>query len=249
MQSKLASLPSKAVQAAILPLINYVIFGDAAQKQNRRNTISYTKEERRATLEEALNVYQVFASTLKWSEYFRLIKALLYKLQRVAAKSNLASVADGGKAYDEELVERERTVTKCICRVLNGFNCESIPDSGEQYVKQGWQAPLAATENEEPKYSGAEIGLEFEEVLKRASLEDAEESDEEIPEEAVADEEMEGTGISGIQTRLMTKVLPILERHLTESKSTKDEDGQPVIRSFVVMSIIKLLRRMPLATF
>jgi len=124
LQSKLASLPPKAVQAAILPLVNYVIFGDAAQKQNRRNTISYTKEERRATLEEALNVYQVFASTLKWSEYFRLIKALLYKLQRVAAKSNLASVADGGKAYDEELVERERTVTKCICRVLNGFNCE-----------------------------------------------------------------------------------------------------------------------------
>ena len=67
-------------------------------------------------------------------------------------------------------------------------------------MKQGWQAPLAATENEEPKYSGAEIGLEFEEVLKRASLnnEDAEESDEEIPEEVVADEEMEGTGISGI---------------------------------------------------
>lgn len=57
LQSKLASLPSKAVQAAILPLVNYVIFGDAAQKQNRRNTISYTKEERRATLEEALNVY------------------------------------------------------------------------------------------------------------------------------------------------------------------------------------------------
>jgi TATA-binding protein-associated factor Taf7 len=115
-------------------------------------------------------------------------------------------------------------------------------------VKQGWQAPLAATENEEPKYSGAEIGLEFEEVLKRASLnnEDAEDSDEE---EAVADEEMEGTGIGGIQTKLMTKVLPILERHLTESKSTKDEDGQPVIRSFVVMSIIKLLRRMPLTTF
>ena len=65
----------------------------------------------------------------------------------------------------------------------------------------------------------------------------------------MADEEMEGTGIGGIQTRLMTKVLPILERHLTESKTTKDEDGQPVIRSFVVMSIIKLLRRMPLTTF
>lgn len=129
--SMLPTLPFKAVQAAILPLINYVIFGDSAQKQNRRNTITYTREERRHTLEEALNVYQVVASCLKWPEYFRLIKALMFKLQRIAKKSALASVADGGKAVDEELVERERTVTKCICRVLNGFNCEPIPDAGQ----------------------------------------------------------------------------------------------------------------------
>ena len=169
LQAKLPSLPFKAVQAGVLPLINYVIFGDLTQKQNRRNTISYTKEEKRATLEEALNVYQVLASTLKWSDYFRLLKALLFKLQRIAQKTSLASVTEGGRAVDEDLVERERTVTKCICRVLNGFKCEDIPDAGDEYVKRGWQAPLAASENEEPKYSGHAIGLEFEEVLKRAA--------------------------------------------------------------------------------
>ena len=50
----------------------------------------------------------------------------------------MASVAEGGRAVDEELVERERTVTKCICRVLNGFECEQIPDAGEEYVRRGW---------------------------------------------------------------------------------------------------------------
>ena len=160
-------------------------------------------------------------------------------------------MAEGGRSVDEDLVERERTVTKCICRVLNGFRCEDIPDAGDEYVRRGWQAPLAATENEEPKYSGAAIGLEFEEVLKRAAGQDDDESeDEDLPLDAAADEEMpESAGTSDIQKKLLEKVLPTLELHLTEAKSTKEEDGQPVIRSFVVLSILKLLRRMPLSTF
>jgi hypothetical protein len=80
-------------------------------------------------------------------------------------------VADGGKAVDEEIVQREKTVIKSICRVLNGFNCAPIPDAGQEYLKVGWQAPLISTENEEPKYSGADIGLEFEEVLKKVGEE------------------------------------------------------------------------------
>jgi len=67
-----------------MPLINYIIFGESAQKKNRRNTISYTKEERQNTLEEALNVYQSLASCLSWPDYFRLLKTLIFKLQRVA---------------------------------------------------------------------------------------------------------------------------------------------------------------------
>jgi hypothetical protein len=34
------------------------------------------------------------------------------------------------------------------------------------------QAPVPVAENEEPKYSGADIGLEFEEVLKKAAAKD-----------------------------------------------------------------------------
>ena len=109
----------------------------------------------------------------------------------MASKTALASVAEGGRAVDDDLVERERTVTKCICRVLNGFNCEAIPDAAEEYLRRGWEAPLAATEKnaEEIKnnYSGKEIGLEFEDVLKRASAAAAEDGDEEA--EGESDEE------------------------------------------------------------
>lgn len=116
----------KAIQQVIMPLVNYIIFGDKAQKQNRRNTISYSKEEKRGTLEEALNVYQAFAQTLKWPDYFRLLKNLLFKLNRILSKASF-SQAEGHT--DEDMSLQEKTVVKCICRVLNGFHFEGITDS------------------------------------------------------------------------------------------------------------------------
>lgn len=50
--------------------------------------------------------------------------------------------------------------------------------------------------------------------------------------------------VSDIQSKLYNKVLPILERHLTEA-TTSSEDP-PVIRSFVVLSIARTLRHLPL---
>ena len=49
--------------------------------------------------------------------------------------------------------------------------------------------------------------------------------------------------VSDIQSKLYNKVLPILERHLTEA-TTSSEDS-PVIRSFVVLSIARTLRHLP----
>ena len=76
--------------------------------------------------------------------------------------------------------------------------------------------------------------------------------DDEAPLDKVADEDLKEAGsITEMQRKLMTKVLPILERQLTDAKGgkNKEEDSQPVIRSFVVLSIIKLLRKMPINTF
>ena len=90
----------KAVNQVLMPLVNYVIFGDRTQKNNRRNTITYNKEEKRATLEEALNVYQSLAASLKWSDYYKLLKSLTFKLQRLTAKASLTVTEN---STDEDL--------------------------------------------------------------------------------------------------------------------------------------------------
>lgn len=39
------------------------------------------------TLEEGLKVYQALASKLPWSEYFKLLKTLLFKLNKATSKA------------------------------------------------------------------------------------------------------------------------------------------------------------------
>ena len=74
------------------------------------------------TLDEALNVYQALASSLKWSDYFKLLKTLLYKLNKAENKASLASGSDPELAL-------EKIVTKCICKMLAGFHFNNVPDA------------------------------------------------------------------------------------------------------------------------
>ena len=160
-----------------MPLINYIIFGQDTQKQNRRNTISYTRDEKQATLEEALDFYESLAKTLKWSEYFRLLKTLLFRLQRLTSKAQLQQV-EGGAAVDEELNHQEKTVTKCICRVLNGFNFHGIKDAAEGFLLEGAKA--------QGEIENQDIALEFNSMLTtmvKPAVVDDPESEEEIEEE------------------------------------------------------------------
>lgn len=115
----------------IVPLVNYVIFGAKYHKQNRRGTVSYTKQEKRVVLDEALNIYESLAKQLKWSDYYKLLKQLLYKLNKTTNKINYNSLSGGNKGEDGEQ-ETERIVTKCICKVLNGFHFEEVPDAIEK---------------------------------------------------------------------------------------------------------------------
>ncbi len=78
-------------------------------------------------------------------------------------------------------------------------------------------------EGEEEKFSGEEIGLEFAKVLKNAV--DDQESDYEEEDETDEEKFKEQDGQTEIQKKLCTKVLPILERHITDAKETKDEEG------------------------
>jgi len=46
---------------------------------------------------------------------------------------------------------------------------------------------------------------------------------------------------------MQTKILPILERHIIEPADENDEST--IVRSFVVMTIIKIIRRLPKMIF
>ena len=99
-------------------------------------------------------MYEALAKSLKWSDYFQLLKSLLYRLTRVAAKANLAKAEN---AVDEGTQEQEKTVTKCLCRVLNGFHFEQVQDSLELFLKEDSNDPMTGDQL---------LGMELEQVFK-----------------------------------------------------------------------------------
>ena len=87
-------------------------------------------------------------------------------------------------------------------------------------------------------------------MVKPVELEDAESDQEGLEDEKIEDELMvDENNItdlnSDIQSKLYQKILPVLERHMMDAKDTSKDDSQPKIRSFVVLGIIRLLRKLP----
>ena len=54
---------------------------------------------------------------------------------------------------------------------------------------------------------------------------------------------LSGDKIKDIQTKLLTKILPVLERHLTD---TKDKNN---VRAFVAVSYVQTIRKLPVHNF
>jgi hypothetical protein len=115
----------KTVEHVLMPLVEYIVFGGAAQHQSRRDTISYDADQKSVTLDEGLNIYTAYSSQLSWPAYFKLLKRLLAKLARANTRANSAS-----RRGQPEL-EKEKLITKAICRVLAGFNFSEVQDAIE----------------------------------------------------------------------------------------------------------------------
>ena len=76
-------------------------------------------------LEDALNVYVAYSSRLSWSETFKLIRKLLFKMERVQRQAWQYTA----EKEDDAL---EKTVTKSLCKVLEGLSLNTsiaLPDS------------------------------------------------------------------------------------------------------------------------
>lgn len=104
----------KAIQAVVIPLINYVVFGAKHHKENRKNTVSYSREEKRMIMDEALKAYEAIAKQLKWSDYYKMLKQLVFKLNKTSNKVTYNKY-NGGNKGDEGDKQKERIITKCIC--------------------------------------------------------------------------------------------------------------------------------------
>lgn len=54
------------------------------------------------TLDEALNVYESIAKLLKWSDYYKMLKQLLFKLNKISNKVNFNAISGGNTGEDGE---------------------------------------------------------------------------------------------------------------------------------------------------
>lgn len=75
-------------------------------------------------------IYTSFAKQLSWGEYFKLVKKLLHKLQQAATKSRSVS------AHGAPELQKEKIITKALCRVLAGFHFEEVKDAIDTMVEK-----------------------------------------------------------------------------------------------------------------
>lgn len=90
-------------------------------------------------MEDALNVYVAYSSRLNWQETFKLIRKFLFKIDR-AQRLSLQHSAE------KEDTEMEKTVTKSLCKVLEGLSLNeniSLPDAIQVIEEQARERELA----------------------------------------------------------------------------------------------------------
>ena len=136
----LDSIPAAPFRQAVLPLVDFLIFNTRSHMQNRRNTVRYSREQSGQLLEDALNVYVTYAKRLRWTECFKLIRKLLFKIEKATRRSAELSA-------EKEDMEMEKTVTKCLCKVLDGLaqsSMISLPDAVDAIAERAKQAEQAS---------------------------------------------------------------------------------------------------------
>jgi len=255
---KALTIPVATFRTCVLPLVDFLIFDAKVAKLKERGTVRYTKDQTAQLLEDALNVYQSYAKRLKWRDLFMLVKMLIYKIDKASKKSiEIAAVKSD--------LEHEKVLTKCLCKVLEGFaqsEVIAIPDAVATITQK------AATEAKKPN----EFSALLKEMVSRAKTADAkeeedvdmeasdeeEESEEEDAEAAEFDiiqaskRQMEGQATSTVldmQKKLALKILPLLSRHLTEIQTKVATNETTPIRSYVAVCIAKIIRKLPVSQF
>ena len=204
-------------------------------------------------------MYKAYSSQLNWSSYFKLLKKLLFRLQFATTQAKSLS------AYGQPELEKEKLITKAICSVLSGFHFDDVPDAIQSTLKNQNQndtnvAPElegflkgihftnkdAIANGDQPGADEVGAGKDSEKVDEVEDPENEDESsDDEKPpqDEPQKDTKLSLKQIKDIQQKLQQKVLPVLERHLTEHKDKQS------VRGFVSECYVKTIRKLPYPRF
>ena len=163
--------------------------------------------------------------------------------------------------HGEPELEKEKIVTRAICKVLAGFHYSEVPDAVDAVIAKSEAMRGTAKGGEQTLF-----GQNFAEVLQQQLKQKAgeaipveegkteathQEKEADIEEEVEGNEEqvcttdltMSKEQVADIQAKLLHKVLPVLERHLTDSKDSH------AVRSFVAVCYVQTIRRLPLSNF
>lgn len=126
-------------------------------------------------MEDALNIYVAYARRLSWPETFKLIRKFLYKIEK--AQRNIQQYT-----AEKEDTEMEKTVTKSLCKVLEGLSLNekiSLPDAIEAIDKLAKER-----EKENPDRHRNEFSALLEELVGKVKEgEDEEEGSEDDDDE------------------------------------------------------------------
>ena len=186
-------------------------------------------------MEDALNVYLAYAKRLTWTDTFKLIRKFLYQIER-AQRNSIQYTAE------KEDKVMEKTITKSLCKVLEGLSLNQeidLPDAIQTIDSLAKERDLANPEKYRTEFSA----LLDELVGKAKDIEEEEESGEEDEDVDVelelgqedaetdiiqVDKQMRESNDEGlkrnIQMKLQRKVLPVLQRHLFETSKSKKLD-------------------------
>lgn len=246
---KSCNVPVQAFRVCLLPLVDFLIFDVKVTKLKDRNAVRYTKDQTTMLVEDALNVYQSYSSRLKWSELFKLVKSLIYKIEKASRKTTEESVVKSD-------YEHEKVLTKCLCKVLEGFaksTVINVPDAVDQIAQQAQTTNVNELSTFLAKIvSEAKQQPEQPDESMDSGEESVESSDESVNEFDIiqASKSMaDGNSVLAIQQKLALKVLPHLMSHLAEIKTKVATNEVTPIRSYVAVCIAKLIRKLPVAQF
>ena len=150
-----------------------------------------------------------------------LVRKLLYKIEK-------ATRAQNGVAAQKNDSLVEKIVCKCLCKVLEGFNFPDVPDAVETLKNKA--EDKVAHKFEVVEYSdflkdmiGDSLKITQEEPADDAELSSSDDEDN------VA---MSSDKVEDIQSKLLQKVLPLLQRHLLQTKGE-----HKTIRAHVAVAI------------